>query len=258
MKDTIVLTELRRRGLTLANLDEILRYEAVEQKPRVLDKPPKKLSFVKASEITPYGCCAEYVLCYNDIKESTNLEQGIIDVPSGRHYCDTEVFVALQALIQQGYTMSAERSAACFELFKDIALLPEDVITVKRVEKMLMEFVPRSYYEGELLKALQVCLLNEKKPVIYWVSQCEYTGFYTYAFELGKDVIRSKCETEKDVDKFLRPLLKEARKDKEFMSGIYKQAANKWLIPMLYYLRDSNPEALDPNAKGGDRHDVTG
>ena len=29
------------------------------------------------------------------------------------------------------------------------------------------------------------------------------------------------------------------------MKSIYKQGANKWLIAMIYYLKDSNPEVMD-------------
>lgn len=252
MKDVVVAEQLRRRGFNPSNqMDELLRYEAIEREPRYLDKQPKRLSFTKASDITPYGCCAEFIFCFTSLKQNMSLEQGVIDLPQGRRFCDVEVFIALQALIQQCVTCVMDRSTACFELFRKIVMSPGDVITVQRVGNVLEDYEPSNYYEGELLKALQVCLFNEKQSVIHWIDLCEYSGFYDEAFSLGKDVIRNNCEDDKDVEKFLRPYMKAAREDKEFMKGLYKPAANKWLVPMLYYLKDTHPEVLEPCAKGG-------
>lgn len=245
MKDVIVANSLRARGFDGSNMEELLQYEAIERMARVLDKPPKKLSFTKSSNTSVYGCCAEFILCYNNIKSGIKLEQAVLDLPNSRRYCDIEVFIALQALIQQGFTMIADRAVACFEVFKVIAMTKGDVLTVQRVGASLTAYVPKNYYEGELIKALQVCILNEKSSVVYWVGMCEYIGYYSRAIELGKDVIRSKCSTEKEVAEFLCPLYKEAKQDKEFMESLYKPAVNKWLIPMIYYLHKDYPEVLN-------------
>lgn len=248
MKDVVVVNELRRRGTIANDIKEILKYEAVERKPRVLDKPPKKLNFVKASDITQYGCCSEFILCYNDIKASTDIEQAVVELPGNKRFCDVKVYIALQALITQGYSNSMDRATACFEVFKAIVMTPGDTITVERVKNTLSKYQPNSYYESELVKALQVCILDEKISVVYWVSSCECEGFYSSALELGKEIIRSNCDTEEDVVKFLKPILKDAKQDEEFMSKIYKEAANKFLIPILFMLKDTHPEVLDPGS----------
>ena len=51
MQDIIVIQNLQRRGVDFSNMQEMLRYEAMERKPRVLDKPPKRITLTKAKEI---------------------------------------------------------------------------------------------------------------------------------------------------------------------------------------------------------------
>lgn len=251
MKDIVVIQQLQKRGTGLNQVNEVLQYEAIERKPRILDKAPKRLALTKASEINTYGCCSEYIMCYAELKSSTSMLQATIDLRGNKRFCDVELNIALRALIKQGITNIADRAAACFDVFKCIVMAPGDTLTVDRVYNALNVYQPMNYYAGELVKALNVCLYHEKAPVLYWVSLCELTGFYSKAIELGKDIIRKQCETEKDVDRLLRPLYKEAKDDAEFMKSVYKPAANKWLLPMLYLLKDTNPEALEPNATGG-------
>ena len=47
MRDTIVLQNLHKRGINLNDMDTLLRYEAPERKPRVLDSAPKRITLVK-------------------------------------------------------------------------------------------------------------------------------------------------------------------------------------------------------------------
>lgn len=251
MKDIVVIESLRKRGTGLGNMQEVLTYEAIERKPRVLDKAPKRLNFTKATDIQVYGCCSEFVITYNDLKSNISIEQATLDIKGNKRFCDVEVYLALQALIQQGFCNSADKAAACFDVFKIIMTTPGETLTTGRVYNTLKDYQPMNYYAGELIKAIQVCLFNEKLPVLYWINLVEYSGFYATALELGKEVIRENCETEKDVEKFLRPLYKEAKNDKEFIDSLYKPACNKWLIAMLYYLRKEHPEALEPSNKGG-------
>lgn len=251
MRDIVVIESLRKRGIGLNNMQEVLKYESVERKPRVLDKPPKRLVLTKAVDVKAYGCRAEFIMCYEDKKSSCKRETASLDLKGVVRYCDVDVYLVLQTLIEQGFCKIEERATACFDLFRTIMTTPGETLTVGRVYDALKEYTPTSYYAGELVKAIHVCIFNEKAPALYWMDLCEYTGFYRNAIELGKAVIRDNCETEKDVEKFLRPLYKQAKSDEEFISKIYTAGANKWLIPMIYYLKDTHPEVLESNTTGG-------
>ncbi len=250
MQDIVVVQQLRKRGMNINNMEELLRYEAIEKKPRYLDKPPKRLSLARASSLNPYGCCAEFLMCYADLKKSLSSLTATVDIDGNPRPCDVEVFIALRALISQGYCCIEDRAQACFDVFACIVNSSKEAITLSGVYEAIKNYKSDNYYVKELIKALKVCLYNEKAPVLYWESQCECEGFYQLALSLGSEVIRKNCPTEKDVDKFLKPLYKQAREDKEFMKTVYKPVANKWLIPMLYYLKDSHPEALEPGSHG--------
>lgn len=247
MKDIIVIQSLQKRGVGLGDVQEVLRYEAMERKARVLDKAPKRLNLTKSSDIQCYGCCSEFVMCYNDIRDSNKLEQATVNMRGISRFCDVEIYYVLQALIQQGFCKIEDRAAACFDLFRVIITTPGETLTTARVYESLQKYKPLNYYAEELVKGIGIAVYNEKAHVFYWVSLCEYTGFYAKAIEVGKQVIRDNCETEKEVEQFLRPYYKKAKEDEEFMSKVFKQGANKWLIPMLYYLKDTHPEVLEPN-----------
>lgn len=251
MQDIVVIESLRRRGCGLNNMEEVLQYEAVEHKPRVLDGEPRKVSLSKAKDIQPYGCCSEFVIAYNDIKSTATLEQAAIESKGVTRICDVEVYVALKTLISQGVTFIREKAEACYNLCRVIMTAPGDTLTKARVFDALNKYNTKDYFECELIKALGITLFNESMVSLYWVSLCESTGFYVEAIEEGKKVVAENCETEKDVTKFLSVLYKQAKEDKEFMAKIYKPGANKWLIAMLYHLRD-NEKFLEPgNTDGG-------
>lgn len=251
MKDEVVVASLRKRGANINDMQEILRYEAIERQPRHLDKAPKRLSFVKAESIETYGCCSEFIMRYNDLRDQSKLEQATIDMHGHVRLCDVEVYLALKALIEQGFTNTEEIAMACFDVFKALMTAPGDVLTIGSVYSVISKPISDNYYVKELVNGLRVCLFNEKAPVLHWISLCESVGCYNKAIELGRDVISRNCKTEKDVEKFLRPIYKEASSDKEFMGKIYKPAANKWLIPMIYILQTEHPEVLDSSSPDG-------
>lgn len=251
MKDIVVIQELQRRGYNFNNVEEVVRYEAVERKPRHLDKAPSKLTFTRATNIQEYGCCSEFIITYNDIMGSSDLDVCYVDLKGAKRLCDKEVFVTLQTLIQRGYTFKEDLASACFDLFRVIIMAPGDVLTRNAVYAALSKYHTDSYYAKELLTAISMCLFGDEAYVAYWVNLCDFTGYYSEAIKLGKDVIASKCTDEKSVNSFLRELYKEAKADKEFMDKVYKPGANKWLIPMLYYLHDEYPEVLDPGNNNG-------
>ena len=247
MKDIVVIQSLQKRGVGLGDINEVLKYEAMERKPRVLDKAPKRLVMTKASDIKSYGCCSEFIMCFNELKSSNSLEQATINMRGVSRYCDVDVYYVLQALIKQGFNVTEDRAEACFDLFRVIMTTPGEVLTSKRVEDTLAKYTPINYYSEELLKGIYVVLFDEKLPVIHWMSICEYNGFYTKAFELGKALVRSTCDTEKDVERLLAAEYKQAKNDEEFMAKVYTQGANKWMMGLLYKLKEKHPEVMDQN-----------
>lgn len=251
MNDPIVAAELAKRNFTSADFNTLLIYDSVSKKPRVLDKPPKRLSFKRPKDIQQLGFCSEFIIIFNQMKSETTLNECEIDLRGTVKKCGPNVFLALQTIIRQGFTFSKEKAEACFDLFKLIVMCDSTEITDQIVYDLLSDYQPQNYYAKELVKALRVCLFNEKVSVLYWLNLCEFTGFYSKARELGMKVIRESCTTEKDVETFLKPIYTEAKADEEFMSQLYKPACNKWLIPMLYYLRKEHPEALEPAGDGG-------
>lgn len=245
MRDVIVLQSLQERGVTLDDFQNLLKYEAMEQKPRVLDKAPKRLTFERPAEMVTYGCCSEFIIAYGSIKESAVVEQTYIDLRGNKRLCDKEVFWTLETLIKQGVTGTKERAEACFDLFKLIMTAKGDTLTVQRMYDVIIDYKYPPYYVQELINAIHVCVYNERLPVLYWLHNVENGGFYRHAVKLGIPIIRENCETEKDVEKWCKELYKVAKEDKEFMSQLYKPAVNKYLVAMLYHIKDSHPEALE-------------
>ena len=124
-----------------------------------------------------------------------------------------------------------------------------DTLTLTRVHEELYNYKTDDYYINELIAGTLSCLFpnDDMRAECHWKSIVDFRGYYGAAVELGAEVIRKNCKTEKDVQKFLGEQYKLAKEDKEFMKNIYKPGANKWLIGMLYYLRESNPEILEPS-----------
>ena len=251
MRDTIVLQNLHKRGINLNDMDTLLRYEAPERKPRVLDSAPKRITLVKVkpSELVTLGCRAQLMNMYEFIIDELNGDTFTIDIKGYKRYCDKRVFAILQALIRLGYTKSESIAKACFEVFRTIVMCKCDTLTLTRVHEELYKYKTEDYYINELLAGTLACLFpnDDMRAECHWKSIVDFRGYYGAAVELGTEVIRKNCKTEKDVQKFLGEQYKLAKEDKEFMKNIYKPGANKWLIGMLYYLRESNPEILEPS-----------
>lgn len=252
MKDIVVIQSLQKRGANLSNLQEVLAYEAVERKPRHLDKAPSKITFTKVSDIQEYGCCSEFIICFNELKDNLKEDLCYVDMKGVKRLCDPDVFLTLQTLIQQSITCTEERASACFDLFRIIMMLPVEVLTAKAVYEKLASYKASNYYAKELLTAISICLFGNSVHVAYFANLCEYSGFYLKAIELGKEVISKECSNEKEVDAFLKVNYALAKEDKDFMQQIYKPGANKYLIAMIYYLKDKHPEVMNTgNTEGG-------
>ena len=247
MQDIVVIQSLQERGFDFRNVTEALRYEAPEHLPRILDKPPKRISLRKAKDVPVYGCKQEFIMAYNDLLREVSSDVFSLDFKGNLKYCDKEVFVALQTLITQSLCKTKERAEACFELFRIISTAPFDTLTLERIYTTLSSYTTTSYYAGQLLEALHVCLFNTDSVILYYNQLIEYSGFYKTAFDLGRDAVKRNCKTEKDVERYLRMFYNEAKADKDFMKHIYKPGANKWLIAVIYLLKDEHPEVLEPN-----------
>lgn len=245
MQDAVVLESLHKKGITLDE-NNIVLYESIERKPRVLDKMPSPVAIHKAENIQAYGCANEFVIDYRERKKLFDLPIAWLDVNGVRRSCDVEVFIVLQSLIYQGITYNKDRADACFNMFKLIFMIQEEHVSIGVLNKVLANYKTESYYEQELKKGIRLAVFGGANPEYYWLSLIETNGMYATAMKLGSEVIQENCKEISDVKKFLNPLYREAKEDKEFMSRIYKPAANKWLIAMLWYLKDKNPEALEP------------
>ena len=139
MRDTIVLQNLHKRGINLNDMDTLLRYEAPERKPRVLDSAPKRITLVKVkpSELVTLGCRAQLMNMYEFIIDELNGDTFTIDIKGYKRYCDKRVFAILQALIRLGYTKSESIAKACFEVFRTIVMCKCDTLTLTRVHEEL-------------------------------------------------------------------------------------------------------------------------
>lgn len=251
MKDFVVmqsLEDLRRSGNVLP-LEQILILDSMENKPRILDKAPKKLSFQKSTSSVKYGCREEFVTAYNYLSSNYNFEQYTIEFDNHVKFCDKEIFVTLHSLYMISNCNIQDKSIACADLFKWILTRPCDVYTTGKLKEELPKYTPINYWAGELMNGIKSCVYNVPSYVLLWETLCDFHGYYKEAIELGKGVIEQKCHSDDDVEQFLKPLRVEARNDEEFKSKLVKKGTNKYLTPMLYYLKDSHPEVLE--ATGG-------
>lgn len=246
MQDIVVIDSLRKRGFQFSDIQESLRYEAPEHKPRVWDKPPKRLSIKKVKDVPVYGCKQEFIMLYRELFEETNEDLCSLDMSGTKRFCDKEVYVALQTLIRHSLCYVQEQAEACYELFKEICMAPCDTLTKGKVYDVLVNLKPSEYYAQQVLDALRVCLFGDDNVTLYWTNLADYCGFYKTAIDLGKGVIREKCVNEREVMKFLKENYSLAAKDLDFMHQVYKPGANKYVIAMLYYLKNEHPEALEP------------
>lgn len=248
MQDIVVIQNLQRRGADFSNMQEMLRYEAMERKPRVLDKPPKRITLTKAKEVVVFGYKEELIATYQNLLETCTGPVYGIDIKGVSRYCDKEVFALLQSLIYLGMTNTQLRADACFEVFRTIVMCQCDTLTTERIYRAIKEIKSDNYYVNETVAAINLCLYNNTSIEMYWKSLIDFKEFYGKAQELGGPYLTERCETEKDVRKLLSDAYKSAKEDKDFMNNIYKGGVNKWMIGMLYLLKDEHPEVLQPSS----------
>lgn len=246
MLDAVVQQRLREAGQTLDTSNMLyLRAEAVGNSPRVLDKPMAAMKIPSCPFDTTYGCCAEFISAYNTYKNSLRVEQAKINYNGTDKFCDVDIYYALYTLGMQGICCVDERSGACAKLFRMIVATEGDTITVSRVYNTLSSYKPATYFEKELLKAITVCLFNENAVVLEWLSLIEPRGFYEEAIQRGREYIQQSELNKRSLRTFLQENYSKATADKEFMKSLYKPACNKWLIGMIFFLKDKYPEVLE-------------
>ena len=254
MLDEVVSKTLRSRGFDFSNQQELLCYESASYRSRVLDNAPPRIKLGKATDIEVYGCKAEFVMAYNLKMQEEIPEVCYIDnaVTNMKRQCDKQVYVVLVTLANQGVTRIPERTDACFQLFRDIITQVEDpVITVQSVYTLLSTYPKRSYYVGELMEAIRICLFGDNEAVLEWLRLVNPLGFYTEAISKGRNFIRDNCKKAKDVKPFLKMIYDTASKDLAFMKQIYKRGANRYLIPVIYALRNDYPEVMNAGTNTG-------
>lgn len=245
MHDVVVVEQLRNRGMINRPYSELLPYEAMERRARILDKPPKQVTLSRVGEINPCGTAQKFIMIYNQLMSEGSLEMGTIDLKGNKRYCDVSVFYTLQTLVRLSMGKSLDLVKAACDIFRLIITHPCDTLTEGIMYGLLKNYIPVNYYASELVNGIQIAVYKEEAVALYWKSLCEFMGFYTEAITPGMKVIKENCKTEKEVRSFLTKLYKEAKANESFMSKIYKPAANKWLIAMLYYLHPTMPQLVD-------------
>lgn len=253
MRDPIVIQNLQRQGFNFDNVEELLRYEAVERKPRHLDKEPKRLTFKRAEDTPEFGCKQEFIIVYNDLKTEISGDVFTIDLNKVTRYCDREVFIVLQTLIRQGVSYNKEVASACYDLFRVICTADYETITKERVYQILQPMKPTSYYSKQIYEAVNFCLFGDNPVIMYWKDKAKFNGLYKAAYLRGCDVVSERCSTEKEVDALLRQAIKDAKADTSFMKSVYTQGVSKEMIGMLYLLKDEDDTSLlnpDSNPTG--------
>lgn len=247
MSDFVVLQQIKDREAK----GEVVEFRTKTMlnticlQPRILDKPPKRISLKKLDNPNRYGCREIFIATYSHMMESFDFEQYSIEIQGVIKFCDKEVFVILSTLYQMGITNIQDRSIACGDVFRWILSRPCEVLSKSIIESEISKYDPINYWASEIINGVKICVFNMPSHVLLWETLCDYKGFYKKAIELGKEVIERECHNDNEVEEFLKPLRIEAKKDEDFKSKINKKGANKYLLPMLYYLKDSNPEVLD-------------
>lgn len=240
MRDPIVHRNLLKRGYENVNSEDLNMYDLIQLKPRHLDKAPKRFSLNHSKDLEIYGCYAQYVMSYNKMTE-TPVEQGRIVLNGATKFCDVPVYYTLRTLAYQGFSKIADISSSCFNLFKEIAMLDCDTITVSRVYDLLKSYTTDNYYEKELIRGIKATLFADKAIGYYWVNKCCFEGLYTDCLRIGQEYVEKNFNSEKEVDAFIKEHAQAAKADKEFMKNIVK-GTNRYVYAMMYALRDTYPD----------------
>lgn len=243
MQDVVVLQRLRERGVSFADLDQVLIYESVEHQPRVLDKAPTRLSLARAEEGGPvYSIYLDYVSTYNKVKDEFPLEFGVFDIRGIRRQCDIEVFWTAQTLLSEGITAIPGKLRACSELFKLVFTTPCDGVLTKAVFlKRLEQFIPTDYYMQQMVKAIYRTAYEYSDATCEWLELSDFDHTFTNAVHKGVEYLNSVPSTF-DLQDFVKTNSAAAKNDADFMATVGKGfSSNKTkpaMIAMIYFFKD--------------------
>lgn len=245
MNDLIVLANLHQRGFDFSDTQELLRYEAVERRKRVLDEAPRRLTFKVVKEVVPFGTREQFTATYNEVLGSLDSGPFTVEIQTLPIVLEKPIYAILQTLITTSITSNALLSDACSKLFQTIVMQKGERTCINTYNTLAgIKF--DSYYEKTLKSAILDIIEPGYSVVTEWLELVNMqTGMYKLAIELGKKHILDNKWTSQEMNKNISEAYKEAKVDKEFMANVYKQVANKWLIGMLYILRDNN-KVLEP------------
>lgn len=248
MEDGIVIQSLYNKGFDFTNREALLMYEAPEHKPRVFDKPPKRLTLNRVKPDTHYNTYNELVMSYENAVQTKPVESGTLNIKGLVRPCDAKIYYVLQALITESFTSVEAKAEACFELFRIIMTTPGEAVTVEAVRNVLDAYTPNEFYVGELYKAIRYVLFDENTLITHWLELINYSNIFTNAVNLGKKHVASFDDIAA-LDKWLREQYTLYKEDTDFYNTHAKEfkrlGVSKALISMIHYLSPTNPEVLD-------------
>lgn len=238
MRDPVVLHQLQSKGIQLSD-EEMLRYDAIERKQRILDSAPPRIKMQRMDNIVPRGIAAQFADTYNEAVNTVDTEVFYVDI-NGQHkvLVDEKVFYVLRSLVIQNVSMSEEVSVACSELFKAIVLCGEDVVTEQRLYDIVTGYKAENYSAKVILEAIFDLCFQKNSTVMLWKSLAQSDGYYQYAIKRGTEYVQSENMTEKELKQFIKENGKLAREDKDFQKKLVKGVPTRALIAMIYYFRE--------------------
>lgn len=249
--DNVVLERIKaEKGYIDPSSDLYKMAERVSSSVKVLTKPVTPMKLKDVSSEVQLGCCAEFISMYNKMLE-TAPEHCTINVMGKEFNCCKEAYNVLKVLGVGSIHSCLDRVNASAAIFQYIFMtVKSGDITLPRLHGLVQDYKPNGYYEKEIMKAMKVCLFNENQTVFYWLSLVEGFNFYKEAIDAGCAYISDNSLDNKSLKTLLSAKYSEAKADKDFMKDIYKPAANKWLIGMLYILKDIDPSLQLPTPHG--------
>lgn len=251
MKDPVVLQQLRDKGITPTESD-LLRYEAVERKPRVLDDVPPRIKVMRMDNPVPCGMSAQFIETYNESVSTIQEEVYFVDIEGrGQIQLDAKVFHVLRTLILSNISFSEELSQACADLFKTVTLCGSNPVTEGKLYSILNEYKTTNYSEKTIIETILGLCFSDNGTVLLWNNMAQSDGYYMYAIKRGAEYVKQNNMSEKDLKQFIREKGKSAKEDKEFMSKLIKGIPTKALIAMIYELRDDEKMFSASNVEDG-------
>lgn len=207
------------------------RIEAVLNKPRRLDGPPKEKwkPKIDVSEITPFGVYRDCVEIYRALKEATPAKDGTLKLESGTTVCDYSTLIALKTLVICGMCKSEARAVACREVF----MMMLKVRKAGKLDKYMVSTVLNETgdcYKNEIVDAIVDCMysLREKIEIELRAALKEsYTDDVVKLFDA--------CESIDDFNSTVAMMVKRAKASATFNT---KPRENKIAMAVRYMQKE--------------------